>query len=73
MPFTPHEFPRSRKHYFLPLNNVAGAGCAVMARRTNVLLTIITLALVAGLVWLGVSTLPGRQAPAKARLVQAAP
>lgn len=39
----------------------------------NVILTIVTLALVAGLVWLGVSALPGRQAPAKARLVQAAP
>lgn len=36
-------------------------------------MALITLAIVVGLIWLGVSTLPGRQAPAKARLVQAAP
>lgn len=44
-----------------------------MTRKTNLLLAVVTLAVVAGLVWLGVSALPGRQAPAKARLVLAVP
>lgn len=45
----------------------------MLVKGTNAILTLITLAVLAGLIWLGVSTLPGRQAPAKARLVQAAP